>query len=80
MDFYETLEKLNELQTKEVAYRDEKELDSLEADKFRGNKSVKILQKDPKKKKAKVMVGTASEMNKITQDKAKLVQQLGLQK
>lgn len=78
MDFNQIL-KILEGQVKDINYNDENELDALEADTFQGNKKIKILSKDKAKKKAKVLVGTKSEIDKMDTDTKTLKTQLGVQ-
>ena len=78
MDFKQIL-KILEGQIKDINYNDENELDALEADSFQGNKKIKILSKDKTKKKAKVLVGTKSEIDKMDIDTKALKTQLGVQ-
>lgn len=78
MDFNQTLEIL-EAQVKDINYIDDNELDALEADTFQGNKKVKVINKDKAKKKAKVLVGTKSEIDKMDADTKALKTQLGVQ-
>lgn len=78
MDFNQILEKLQEAQVKDINYVDDNELDALEADTFQGNKKIKVISKDKSKKKAKVLVGTKSEIDKMDTDTKSLKAQLGV--
>ena len=77
MDFNQTLQFM-EAQVKDINYVDDNELDALEADTFQGNKKVKVISKDKSKKKAKVLVGTKSEIEKMDTDTKSLKAQLGV--